>query len=148
MNTITMLDRKLPFEFVFDTLRKMSSLFTPPISESLNIEAYAKKLSDKAEFVVCMDGDDLLGFVAYYLNQSERQVYVTLICVDVRYQALGIGGKMLEHMVMRAKSIDKHYDTVALEVNKHNVKAHGFYLKHGFVEQEDRGEKLLMVSTI
>ena len=26
-----MLDRRLPFEFVYETLKKMSSLFTPPI---------------------------------------------------------------------------------------------------------------------
>ena len=25
-----MLDRRLPFEFVYETLKKMSSLFTPP----------------------------------------------------------------------------------------------------------------------
>ena len=35
MNHIKMLDRKLPYEFVFETLRKMSSLFTPPYRNRL-----------------------------------------------------------------------------------------------------------------
>ena len=45
-------------------------------------------------------------------------------------------------------AMDGSYDTVALEVNKHNGKAHRFYLKQGFIEQEDRGEKFLMVKSI
>lgn len=148
MNIVEMSDGRLSFEFVYEMLKKMSSLFTPPMSESLDIEAYAKKLSDKAEFVVCMDKRDLLGFTAYYLNSEARQIYITLICVDSGYQAQGIGGKMLAHIAERAKSQDADYNTVALEVNKQNGKAHLFYLKQGFVEQEDRGEKLLMVKAI
>ncbi len=35
MNNINMLDRRLPFEFVLETLRKMSSLFTPPYQNPL-----------------------------------------------------------------------------------------------------------------
>ena len=116
--------------------------------ESLDIEAYAKKLSDKAEFVVCMDRNDLLGFTAYYLNSEACQIYITLICVDSAYQAQGIGGKMLAHITERAQTQDVPYNTVALEVNRQNGKAHRFYLKQGFVEQEDRGGKLLMVKAI
>ena len=90
MNIVEMSDGRLSFEFVYEMLKKMSSLFTPPMSESLDIEAYAKKLSDKAEFVVCMDKRDLLGFTAYYLNSEARQIYITLICVDsgIRPKAL------------------------------------------------------------
>ena len=120
----------------------------PPLSESIDIEGYAKKLSDRAEFVVCMDGDDLLGFTAYYFNHAAHQVYVSLICVDSCCQAHGIGGRMLEHMTAKAMTMDESYDTIALEVNKHNGKAHRFYLKQGFKEQEDRGEKFLMVKAI
>lgn len=35
MNHIKMLDRRLPFEFVYETLREMSSLFTPPCRNRL-----------------------------------------------------------------------------------------------------------------
>mgnify|MGYP002515852796 CR=1 FL=1 len=143
-----MLDRRLPFEFVYETLKKMSSLFTPPLSESLDIEAYARKLSDKAEFVVCMEEDELLGFTAYYLNTVKHQIYITLICVDSSYQAHGIGSKMLGHIAVKAQTVDYSYSTIALEVNKQNGKAHRFYQRQGFVEQENRGEKMLMVKAI
>lgn len=143
-----MLDRKLPYEFVYETLRNMSCLFTPPLSESLDIEAYAKKMSDKAEFVVCIEEDELLGFTAYYLNSEKHQIYITLICVDSGHQAHGIGGKMLGHIEARVQADDKLFSTIALEVNKQNGKAYRFYQNQGFNEQEDRGEKLLMVKNI
>ena len=95
-----------------------------------------------------MSGNDLLGFTAYYLNSAAHQVYVTLICVEAKHQARGIGGKMLEHIAASAKTIDKNYDTIALEVNKRNNKAYSFYLRQGFKEKEDRGYKFLMVKTI
>ncbi len=142
MDNIKIENRRLPFEFVSETLKKISSLFTPPISESLDIEAYARKLSDKATFAVCTCDDEMAGFTAYYLNGSAHQVYITLICVDSAFQSQGIGGKMIDYLSSLSK--DAGYDCIALEVNKANGKAHRFYVKHGFVEQEDRGEKLLM----
>lgn len=146
MNNITIENRRLPFEFVYETLKKVSSLFTPPLSESLDIEAYAIKLSDKAEFAVCMDEDDMLGFTAYYLNKAAHQIYVTLICVDTSHQAQGIGGKMIDCLSSFAKN--EECNSIALEVKKQNDKAHRFYLKQGFSEQENRGEKLLMVKNL
>ena len=95
-----------------------------------------------------MDDDELLGFTAYYLNSEKHQIYITLICVDSNYQAHGIGGKMLAYIVANEKGRNVLYNTIALEVNKLNGKAHRFYLRQGFIEQEDRGEKLLMVKTI
>lgn len=95
-----------------------------------------------------MEEDELLGFTAYYLNSANHQIYVTLICVDSIHQAHGIGGKMLEYLVARIQTEDKLYNTIALEVNKQNGKALRFYQKQGFKEQEDRGEKLLMVKNI
>ena len=95
-----------------------------------------------------MDEDELLGFTAYYFNSEKREIYITLICVDSSFQAHGIGGRMLEHIVSCAKAHDEYYNFIALEVNKQNGKAKRFYQKHGFIEQEDRGEKLLMVKNI
>ena len=95
-----------------------------------------------------MNENEILGFMAYYLNSSYQQIYITLICVDIKYQSHGIGGMMLDYVTSNTCESDKLYETIALEVNKKNGKAHRFYLKQGFEEQEDRGEKLLMVKHI
>lgn len=97
---------------------------------------------------MCMEEDELLGFTAYYLNTVKHQIYITLICVDSSYQAHGIGSKMLGHIAVKAQTVDYSYSTIALEVNKQNGKAHRFYQRQGFVEQENRGEKMLMVKAI
>ena len=98
MDNIKMEIRKLSFEFVYDTLKNMSSLFVPPLSESLDIESYAKKLSDKAQFIVCMNEDKMIGFTAFYLNSIAQQSYIPLICVDGKYQTHGVGSKMLDFL--------------------------------------------------
>lgn len=52
---------------------------------------------------------------------------------------------MLDNVSFCTEESDKLYETIALEVKKKNGKVHLSYLKQGFEEQEDRGEKLLMV---
>lgn len=144
---ITIGNRLLSYEMGLGLLIKATPLFTP-LSETLDLELYARKLSDKASFVVCYSNKEIIGFIAYYLNAKDRQVYITLICVDEGQQTHGIGSKMLEFLVSKVKQSDIPYDSIALEVNKQNNKAYNFYIKHEFVEQEDRGKKLLMVKRL
>lgn len=91
--------------------------------------------------MVCREENTVKGFTAFYKNVDEKQLYVTLICVDKPLQGQGLGGKMLEVLeTLKSES----FDSVALEVTKTNQAAYHFYKKHGFIEQEDRSEKFLM----
>ena len=126
-------------------MQKADKLFTPPMSEEIDLKAYSEKLYTYASFVVCCEGNDVKGFTAFYKNMSERQLYVTLIVVDNQFQCQGIGGKMLS-VLESLKS--KGFETIALEVVKTNNTAYRFYKKHGFIEQEDRGEKFLMLKML
>lgn len=40
------------------------------------------------------------------------------------------------------------FETIGLEVLKDNISAYNFYKRNGFMEQEDRREKFLMVKNI
>lgn len=124
-----------------EVLRAFSPLFTPPLSQSVDLEVYSKKLSEKATFVTCQDQGVIRGMIAYYENKQQSQVYVTLICVERVYQSQGVGSMMLNYLV---NNIDDAFETIALEVNSKNDKAIKFYTKHGFIKTEDRGEKFLM----
>ena len=126
-------------------MKEADKLFTPPISEGIDLKAYSEKLYAYASFVVCRDGKDVKGFAAFYKNVDAKQLYVTLICVDKQLQGQGLGGKMLE--VLESLKGDG-FDTIALEVVKTNQTAYHFYKKHGFIELEDRGEKFLMRKTL
>ena len=126
-------------------MKKADKLFTPPISEGIDLKAYSEKLYAYASFVVCRDGKDVKGFAAFYKNVGAKQLYITLICVDKQLQGQGIGGQMLETLeLLRSEG----FETIALEVVKTNQTAYHFYKKHGFIEQEDRGEKFLMRKTL
>ena len=122
-------------------MKKADKLFTPPISEGIDLKAYSEKLYAYASFVVCRDGKDVKGFAAFYKNVDANQLYVTLICVDKQFQGKGFGGKMLE--VLESLKCEG-FETIALEVVKTNQSAYHFYKKQGFIEQEDRGKKFLM----
>lgn len=126
-------------------MKKADKLFTPPISEGIDLKAYSEKLYAYASFVVCRDGKDVKGFTAYYKNVDAKQLYVTLICVDKQLQGQGLGSKMLE--ILESLK-DEGFEAIALEVVKTNQTAYQFYKKHGFIELEDRGEKFLMRKTL
>lgn len=126
-------------------MKKADKLFTPPISEGIDLKAYSEKLYAYASFVVCRDGKDVKGFAAFYKNVDAKQLYVTLICVDKQLQGQGLGSKMLE--ILESLK-DEGFEAIALEVVKTNQTAYQFYKKHGFIELEDRGEKFLMRKTL
>lgn len=144
MEEIKLENGKLSYISVIEILRKYSPLFTPPLSQSLDLEEYSAKLFNKANFVIYRDQGEIKGLIAYYNNKQKNQVYITLICVDGICQSHGIGSKMLDHLVGLINRTRGEFDTIALEVNKKNYKALRFYTKHGFIRIEDRGEKVLM----
>lgn len=142
-------DIKRPsFDEVHSLLKRMSAEFTPPLSQTVNLKEYSEKLSTKANFLTCEVAGKTIGVTAYYLNHSAKQIYITLICVDKEYQRTGVGDEMLKHLQQIAKDSCNEYLNIGLEVNKVNDKAFRFYVKHGFVQQEDRGNRFLMIKLL
>lgn len=122
-------------------MKKADKLFTPPISDVIDLDTYSEKLYTYANFVVCYDEKKIDGFIAFYRNVTEKQLYITLICVDKVCQQQGVGSQMLDVL---SSLKNEGFSSIGLEVVKENLNAYNFYKHHGFVEQEDRGEKLLM----
>lgn len=125
----------------FLLMKKADKLFTPPISEVIDLEVYSEKVYTYASFVVCYDEKKINGFIAFYRNITEKQLYITLICVDKVCQQKGVGSKMFEVLFSLKKD---GFCSVGLEVVKTNLNAYHFYKHHGFIELEDRGKKFLM----
>lgn len=108
----------------------------------LDLEVYSHKLYTRASFIVCQHEDDIIAFTAFYQNEEAKQLYITLICVDKSFQRQGLGYKMLDSLMsLKADG----FETIGLEVLKDNISAYNFYKRNGFMEQEDRREKFLMV---
>ena len=128
-------------------LTDFNRYFVPALSErDIELEAYAVKLSHYGYFILVQaNSDDFFGgydgFIAYYLNPDSHFAYISLICVKTACQHKGIGYIMLEKLVL---SLGPEYEKLMLEVRKDNYQGLKFYLRNGFIEKEDRGEKVLM----
>lgn len=125
----------------FSLMQEVNLCFTPPLSDSVDLGAYSEKLYNHASFVVAEDNGEIIGLTAYYRNSKANQLYVPLICVNPSSQSHGIGSQMLHSL--EEISIEGFY-SIGLEVKKTNNAAYRFYKKYGFIEKEDRGEKILM----
>lgn len=135
----------LSVEQVYRLLQFFDDSSDIPLHEGLDFLKYSDKLSHYAEFVLALDGENLLGFIAYYLNDEGRFVYIPQIVVHKSGRHQGIGHKMLASLEEKYKGF---YDTIKLEVLKDNGGARCFYSRESFVEIEDRGERLLLSKVI
>lgn len=61
----------------FFLLMKKQINYLPPISEVIDLEVYSEKVYTYASFVVCYDEKKINGFIAFYRNITEKQLYIT-----------------------------------------------------------------------
>ncbi len=122
-------------------LFRMSSQFTPPLSQQFDIQGYAIKLSERAEFLI-LDDEQVDSLVAFYTNHKEHKAYIPLVWVDGAKRRRGIGACMLTELHRHIKS--EGIETVGLEVHKNNLSAFSLYSRLGYRVVEDRNDKWLM----
>lgn len=136
-------NKKLDHAAVLALLNKCENSFDPPLSQNIpyTLSDYAKRLSDFAWFILCVENEEIIGFTAYYLNQEGCFAYIPQIWVSDQHQRKGIGASMLEMLIKEAPS---YVNAIRLEVRKNNEKAVSFYSKIGFAVIEEKGNKLLL----
>lgn len=132
---------KLPVASVISLLDDFDTMFSPSLSSHINLSAFAEKLALNAFFVLCRQGEELIGYIAFYENKDTGICYIPSVCVKDTYRSNGIASLMMDYLISRLNSDIK---TISLEVRKNNDSAVGFYQKQGFAITEDRGDKLLM----
>lgn len=131
---------------VDDCLNLLSEEFTPDeLYSRVDIGQYAKKLSDKAFFLLDQEGNNTRGFIAYYLNHDSSFIFITRIAVSSFYRRQGIGRKMIEALTSHYMDC---YECIELEVEKTNMSAFKFYQSLGFQMKEIRTTKYLMSKRI
>ena len=137
---------RLPFAEVLLLLHECDNSFDPPLSSHIDLEAYAKRLSDNAFFVLVKDDDGkVVAFTAYYLNQEGAFAFIPEIWVADSCQRMGMGHKMIGYMI---QLVPEYVRCIRLEVRKNNEKAYRFYQKEGFLIAEDKGAKVLLEKTL
>ncbi|MCC7208856.1 MAG: ribosomal protein S18-alanine N-acetyltransferase [Anaerolineae bacterium] len=85
-------------------------------------------------FLVAVQGERLVGYVAALLNDSEKEGYIASVAVDPEQRRAGLGTRLMNTVVdkLRAEGVA----SVALHVRAENEPAIGMYRRLGFdVEQ-------------
>ena len=84
-------------------------------------------LSDSSYYIVSKTGKDILGFAGIKLLLDEA--HITNIVTRKDKRNLGIGSKLLEFLIVKAKESSS---LITLEVNAQNKAAIHLYEKYGF----------------
>jgi len=134
---------RLSKEDVYTLLTYFDYSSSEPLHESLDFYSYKDKLSENAFFILATESSQWIGFIAYYLNDEEKYIYVPQVVVVEGFKHKGVGHKMFNALYSHYWDCAK-YETIRLEVLKDNIIGRKFYKKEGFVEVEDRGKRLLL----
>jgi ribosomal protein S18 acetylase RimI-like enzyme len=112
-----------------------------------NLSEYARKLAERAVFIVAEDNFRVVGFTAMYANDSiSEQAYLAGIAVSKEYLGQKIGKLLLGICEKTAK--ENGMKTMKLEVDKINEHAIEFYKKNGFSTESVNDLSLFMVKNL
>lgn len=104
---------------------------------------YFDKLGEYAELVTHQYRGQLLGYIFFYCNDTQKRYsYISLIGTVVAARGTGVGHALLNYVLEITKT--RGFAGCRLEVRKDNERARKFYKRAGFVEINDRGDTLLM----
>lgn len=112
--------------------------FIPRLSDRVEIIDYAKKIArNAARFEAWSDGN-LVGLIAAYCNDQERQIaYITSVSLLRAWTGKGIAAHLLGQCVERVKVSGMRQ--ISLEVAQANTSAIKLYEKSGFTVSNATG---------
>lgn len=136
---------KLSKDEVYDLLSYFDDSSDIPLHEGLDFDSYSEKLSKFSYFILAFDGDQLLGFLSYYLNEEGKFIYIPQIVVHKIGRHKGVGHLMLN---LLESKYSKSFKCINLEVLNDNLNAKAFYNREGFVEYGVRDIRLQLTKKI
>lgn len=120
------------YEDIYNHLENVKDLFFFRLAYRVSIKDYAKKITLYAQKIEAWQNGELIGLLAYYVSDDDREVFVTNISVYERFQNKGIGASMMLQLKTIAK--EKYVDKIKLECAR-ELKILNFYKRNGFVEK-------------
>ena len=109
--------------------------FVTPLTDRVDIGAYAKKIVNKATCFEAWSNDRLIGLIAAYCNDQEAHIaYITSVSVLNGWTGQGIATTLMKQCITTMESLKM--GQIKLEVFKHNASAHRLYEKSGFIANE------------
>jgi ribosomal protein S18 acetylase RimI-like enzyme len=123
-------------------LRRCNARFVPPLSERVDLAAYAHRLHMRASHFEAWADDTLIGLVAAYFDGVDNAAFISNISVEENFLGYGIASTLLAQAVTHADMLG--LACIRLHVGISNTAARRLYEKHGFHACPDVGEQILM----
>ena len=123
----------MEFAFEIETLLKaVDGDFQPPLSSSVNLAEYARKLCSKATIFSVHENGQLIALMAVYSNDLVSKIaYGPMFAVAHSHRACGLGTNLIKTTIDYLKK--KGFKTFKLEVYKTNPRAITLYKRLRFV---------------
>lgn len=112
---------------IFKHLHSCGEDFLHELKRRVDLDTYIEKLLASAHRFEAWSENEMVGFLAIYLNPQENFDFITNISVSEQCQKRGIASKLLTMAI--AKSANSE---IRLEVIKDNTGAIAFYEQAGF----------------
>ena len=127
-------------ERVLDFLKKVDRSFYKNLSSRVNLNDYSEKLASYAFNFFVSDNNTDIGHVAFYCNNSDRNIFITSIAVVEVVSGMGLGKKMLLE-IERFASLNE-IQAILLEADLESKLLKNFNLTAGF-DLFEKNEKFL-----
>lgn len=128
-------------------LSRCDDAFVPPLSGRVVIDAYARKIMDKAMRFEAWRAGELVGLVATYCNDAEkRTAFITSVSVLPSWQGQGIAVQLMTRCIDHVRQ--EGFGCIELEVDRRNVAAVALYEKYGFGAARNGGSSLIMTMAL
>lgn len=126
-------------------LRTLGDLLPVPLTERVDIDAYAEKLLARADICIAVANGSIVGLQALYANDRQTlAAYLPFIAILPEYQRRGLGRTMLGRAVALCRERGMQRLNLASGVNRENVEAQALYRSFGFRVVAEVGAKLKM----
>lgn len=112
-------------------LADIDSSYAIRLSERVNIKEYAIKLFTYSERIEMWSHCQLVGLVAFYYNDKEKEVYISNVSINKEYRNRGVAKRLMAQLERLA--VKNQYKRIRLESS---IQVSGFYKKIGFQVRE------------
>ncbi len=127
--------KSLPQEEILCFLNNNNRSHYEKLSDIVDLDAYAKKLSENAMHFTLYDEEKLIGFCPCYLHDDISKVgYISGISFLEGQRGLGLGGKLLKHVIEYGKQ--NLFKEINIKPDCNNIVLINFFIKKGFVMYE------------
>ncbi|TWU37659.1 D-cysteine desulfhydrase [Novipirellula aureliae] len=128
-------------------LKQFGDILPTPLSERVNLDAYADKLINSADIAIANVNGKNVGCIVLYANDTEDwRSYCPLLSVLPTHQGKGIGSSLTSRAISLARQ--RGMRSMQLETEVDNRSAQKLYRSFGFNNLKSDGHKLLMLKEL